>query len=259
MDIRAHNRRAWNQEVENGNEWTVPVGPEVIAKARKGEWRIYLTPNKPVPPEWWPPLQGTKVLCLASGGGQQGPILAAAGAIVTVYDNSPKQLGQDRMVAEREGLELEMVEGDMADLKHFHDESFDLVVNPCSTCFAEKVLPVWRETFRVLKHGGVFLTGVMNPAVYLFEDELMEKTGELRVVHALPYSDVTHLPADKLKKLVDTNDMLEYSHSLTELIGGQIDAGFILTGLFEDTYRDDHHDPVSRYLPICIDTRAVKP
>jgi len=30
--------------------------------------------------------------CLASGGGQQGPVLAAAGAHVTVFDNSPRQL-----------------------------------------------------------------------------------------------------------------------------------------------------------------------
>ena len=80
--------------------------PEAIAAAREGAWTIVLTPTKPVPHEWLPNLPGKDVLCLASGGGQQGPILAAAGARVTVFDLSPKQLASDRLVAEREGERL---------------------------------------------------------------------------------------------------------------------------------------------------------
>ncbi|NLG49528.1 MAG: SAM-dependent methyltransferase, partial [Chloroflexi bacterium] len=74
MDIRTFNRMAWNAQVEKGNPWTVPVSPEVIADARQGRWQIILTPLKPVPRDWFPPLPGCDVLCLASGGGQQGPI-----------------------------------------------------------------------------------------------------------------------------------------------------------------------------------------
>ena len=103
-DILGYNRQAWDRQVERGNRWTVPVGPEAIARARRGDWSIVLTPTKPVPADWFPPLAGLDVLCLAGGGGQQGPILAAAGARVTVFDNSPKQLAQDRLVADREGL-----------------------------------------------------------------------------------------------------------------------------------------------------------
>ncbi|MGB5060478.1 MAG: hypothetical protein WBO48_17395, partial [Candidatus Promineifilaceae bacterium] len=89
-DIRAYNREAWNRAVSQGNIWTLPVSPEAIAQARQGEWRILLTETKPTPRHWFPAdLTGVDVLCLASGGGQQGPILAAAGANVTVFDNSP--------------------------------------------------------------------------------------------------------------------------------------------------------------------------
>ena len=125
MDIRAYNQQAWNKLVENGDRWTVPVTTDEILRARKGEWQIVLTPTKPVPKSWFPDLTGTATLCLASGGGQQGPILAAAGAIVTVLDASPRQLDQDRAVAEREGLSLETIEGDMADLCMFADATFD--------------------------------------------------------------------------------------------------------------------------------------
>src|SRR5687768_12416778 len=103
MDVRELNRRAWDKEVEQGSQWTTPVSSEVIRAAREGTWEIILTPSKPVPRAWFPDLEGLEVLCLASGGGQQASILAAAGASVTLLDNSPRQLAQDRLLAEREG------------------------------------------------------------------------------------------------------------------------------------------------------------
>src|SRR5947209_570203 len=110
MDVLAYNRHAWDRQVAKGNRWTVPVSPEVIAAARRGDWQVLLTPTRPVPRAWFPPLAGLDVLCLASGGGQQTPVFAAAGASVAVLDNSPAQLAQDRLVAEREGLHVETVQ-----------------------------------------------------------------------------------------------------------------------------------------------------
>ena len=66
MDIRELNRKAWDKQVEWGNEWTIPVSAEVIKAARQGQWEIYLTPTKPVPKNWFPDLKGLEVLCLAS-------------------------------------------------------------------------------------------------------------------------------------------------------------------------------------------------
>src|SRR3954465_12614356 len=123
MDTLAYNRRAWDRCVEQGDRWTIPVSSEVIASARRGEWEVVLTPCKPVPRAWFPDLKGLDVLCLASGGGQQAPVLAAGGAAVTLLDNSPKQLAQDRLVADRDDLELTLVEGDMRDLRGFAEES----------------------------------------------------------------------------------------------------------------------------------------
>ena len=67
--------------------------------------------------------------------GRQGPILAAAGANVTVFDASEKQLLQDRIVADRNGLELEAIQGDMADLSCFEDSTFDLFLIHALTAF----------------------------------------------------------------------------------------------------------------------------
>ena len=183
MDIRSYNRDAWNREVEGGeNRWSQPVSSEIIAQAKSGQFSIVLTENKPVPFEWFPALAGADVLCLASGGGQQGPILAAAGARVTVFDNSPAQLKQDQLVAEREALSIVTVEGDAADLSMFADESFDLVFNPCSTVFMPDVRAVWTECARVLRPGGILMTGSMNPVHYIFNLYKADE-GILEVAH----------------------------------------------------------------------------
>ena len=72
MDVRTYNRRAWDRKVEQHDKWTIPAGATEIAEARQGRWQIQLTAVKPVPRSWFPRLTGRDVLCLASGGGQQG-------------------------------------------------------------------------------------------------------------------------------------------------------------------------------------------
>ncbi|MBD0354799.1 MAG: class I SAM-dependent methyltransferase [Rubrobacteraceae bacterium] len=256
MDIQGYNRGAWDKEVERGNQWTVPVAPAVIEAARQGRWEVLLTDTKPVPKEWFPDLAGLDVLCLASGGGQQAPVLAAAGANVTVLDNSPRQLAQDRLVAERDSLTLETVQGDMADLSRFADESFDLVFHPVSNLFVPEVRPVWAEAFRVLRRGGSLLAGFLNPAVYIFDLELADRGGELRVRYALPYADATSLDEEERRRKIDRGEPLEFSHTLEDQIGGQIGAGFLIAGFYEDRHRDD---PIAAHMPTFIATRAIKP
>ncbi len=82
-----------NKKVEEQAVYTKAVTKEIIEKSKAGDWEITVTAGKPVPRSWFPKsLEGLKILCLASGGGQQGPVLAAAGADVTVTDISKKQL-----------------------------------------------------------------------------------------------------------------------------------------------------------------------
>ena len=254
MDVRSYNREAWNREVESQNRWTQPVSHEEIEKAKQGEVGILLTENIPVPHRWFPPLKSANVLCLASGGGQQGPVLAALGANVTVFDNSPAQLKQDQLVAEREALSLRTVEGDAADLSEFANESFDLIFNPCSTVFMRDVRAVWRECYRVLRHGGILMAGAMNPIHYIF-DLFKADEDVLEVAHSIPYSDVTSLSKEELDEYLAKGLPLEFGHSLTDLLGGQCDAGFAITDMYEDVMLDS---PLAKYHPNYIAMRAVR-
>jgi len=252
--LRAYNRDAWNRAVADGSEWTVPVSSAAIAAARRGHWQIILTPTKAVPRSWFPPLAGIDLLGLAAGGGQQGPLLAAAGATVTIFDNSPQQLAQDRFVAEREGLSIATVEGDMADLSCFADGTFDLIVHPCANLFVPAVRPVWQECYRLLRPGGLLMAGFCNPINYIFDQKLADE-GILEVRHQLPYSDLTSLTTEERQQYIDDEQPLEFSHTLNDQLGGQLDAGFVLSGFYEDRWADRALDV---YMPTFLATLARK-
>lgn len=258
MDVRAYNKEAWDRQVAEGNPWTLPVSPEVIAEARQGRWSVVLTATKQVPAAWFPSLAGLDVLGLACGGGQQCPIFAAAGANVTVLDNSPAQLARDREVARREGLRIRTVEGDMADLSAFGNESFDLIFHPVSNVFAADVRPVYAEAARVLRRGGILMAGFMNPDVYIFDRDVIDRKGLLRVKYKLPYTDERDLPPVELKAMMEKGWPLEHSHTLEDQIGGQCDAGLAITAFYEDVFAPETGDIPSRYLPCFYATRAVK-
>ena len=254
--IRAYNRQAWDVAVARGSEWSTPVSVDQIENARNGEWQLRLTPERFIPDSWFPPdLSGLEVLCLASGGGQQGPILAAAGATVTVLDNSPAQLAKDREVARREGLTILTVEGDMADLSILADVSFDLLLNPTSNLFVPDVRPVWHEAYRALRAGGLLLAGFVNPAVYIF-DQRKADDGILEVRHKLPYSDLSSISAEERKDYEDDWQPYEFGHTLEDQIGGQIEAGFLISGFYEDVWRGT---ALAEYMPTFMATLAIKP
>ena len=125
MDLIQHNRRAWDKLARANILWSQPVSSEVIRHARQGDWSVSLA-GRTVPRSWFGDIVGKDVLCLASAGGQQAPVFAAAGANVTSFDISDEQLRRDKLVAQREGLFIRTEQGTMTDLSRFDDESVRL-------------------------------------------------------------------------------------------------------------------------------------
>ena len=222
-DINSETIDRW---VENDWEWGRPISHEQFLAAKQGDWSIVLTPTIPVPAEWFPKLKGLDLLGLACGGGQQMPLFAAAGARCTVLDYSERQLASERMVAAREGYEINIVRADMTEPLPFADASFDIIVHPVSNSYIREVEPLWRECYRVLRPGGVLLAGLDNGINYLFDES------ETMLIHRLPFDPLNDeaLYAESLKQ----DDGIQFSHTFEEQVGGQLKAGFVLTHLFED-------------------------
>ncbi len=222
------NSRTIDRWVQEGWEWGQPVSHEVYERALESDWSVVLTPTKPVPKHWFGDLKGKRVLGLASGGGQQGPLFHAAGAKVTILDYSEEQLKSERLVASREGYEIETVRADMTKPWPFEDESFDLIFFPVANCYVESLLPVWKEAHRVLSPVGRLLSGLDNGFNFLFDEE-----DESRLVGRLPYHPLKN--PDQMQELLSGDYGIQFSHSITDLLQGQIDAGFRLLEIYDDT------------------------
>lgn len=215
--------------VKGGWIWSIPITHNSYLKAKEGFFDIVLTPTKSVPHEWFGNLKGKRVLALASGGGQQGPIFHALGADVTVLDYSELQLEKEKEVAFREGYEIKLVKADMSKPLPFEDKSFDLIFNPVSTCYIEKIEPLWKECFRILAKGGALLTGVDNGINYIVGDK-----DEKQIVHSLPFNPLEDSSLlEELKR--DEDDGVQFSHTTVEHLNALLSAGFMLTDIYEDT------------------------
>ncbi len=246
QDINADTIDRW---VREGWEWGKPISREAYQRAAAGDWDVYLTPTKPVPHAWLGDLRGKKILGLASGGGQQMPVFAALGADCTVLDYSPLQIESERRVAEREGYAIRIIRGDMTKRLPFEDGEFDLVFHPVANCYAEEVRPIWRECFRVLRPGGCLLSGTDHYVNYIVDD------GEERIVNTLPFNPLRN--PEQMRKLREADAGVQFSHSLEEQIGGQLEAGFVLLALYEDTNGEGRlHD---MHIPTFLAMRSVKP
>jgi len=242
------NSRFVDSWVEAGWEWGRPIDHETFIKAKEGDWSVVLTPTIPVPKTWFGDLKDKRILGLASGGGQQIPLFSAAGARCTVMDYSDRQLESERMVARREGYEVDIVKADMTKLFPFADESFDLIFHPVSNCYVKDVFHVWRECSRVLRKNGVLLAGLDNGINFLFDED------ETNIVHNLPFDPLAD--PNLYRESIEGDWGIQFSHSIEEQIGGQLKAGFRLTDIFQDYNSSGNLKDWG--VPTFYATRAVK-
>lgn len=251
--VRDFNAKVWDLWSKEGSTWTVPYSPEQFQLAKQRELQILLTPLKFVPLTWFEGV-GKRVLGLASGGGQQGPELAAHDFDVTILDMSERQLLADRQVSKREGYSVGLVKADMTQPFPFEDESFDLIVHPVSNCYIEELEPVWREAYRVLKPAGVLMSGWTNPIMYMVDDAALEDANlPLVIRHPLPYNSRT---LEVEGQTVGEDSGYQFSHTLDAQIGGQLRAGFLLKDFYEDS---EEGNPLAGYTNLYAATLAVKP
>jgi SAM-dependent methyltransferase len=244
--IYLRNKEAWNARAREGKRHAASVLPKDL--------------RDPLPildPEGW--LGGNvrrmKVLCLASGGGLQSAMLAAAGAEVTVADISSEMLNLDRKVALEHGLKVICLEASMESLP-VADASFDVVLQPVSTCYVPEISAVYREVRRVIRRGGIYISQHKQPA------SLQAGIGPSRNGYEIlaPYDRSGPLPptSESLHREADT---LEFLHTWTQIAGGLCRAGFVIEDLVEP--RPNSAVPSlaafaerSRYLPPYVKIKA---
>jgi UDP:flavonoid glycosyltransferase YjiC (YdhE family)/SAM-dependent methyltransferase len=224
---RSANRAAWKALADDGSEFTVPYGREQLAQARE-------LLDTPLALPW---NEIDRVLCLAGGGGQQGPLFASLGARVTVADLSPAQLQRDRDAAAMFGLHLDCAEADMLDLRALEGE-FDLVHQPVSTCYVPDLAALHAEVARVLRPRGHYWVEHWNPVRMQVEDLGRWSPYGYRLIRR--QAGVGPIRFDDLP-----GSCVHFIHPLDRLIGSLMDAGFVVVGFAERRFGDASASPGS--------------
>lgn len=218
--VLEQNRRAWDRLVRQGSRFTRVADEEAFAN-----------PLQSVDSAGWlgGSIAGWKVLCLAAGGGRQGPLYAAAGAQVTVVDLSEEMLRLDRQVAQQRGLKMRILQASMDRLEGLQESEFDLVIHPVSTCYVPDIGRVFAEVARVLRGDGIYVSQHKSPTSL----QLSRRPADGAYVLEHRYYDKTPLKPSDPDSSFREPGTLEYVHRLEEIVGGMCRAGFRIEDLVE--------------------------
>jgi SAM-dependent methyltransferase len=183
-------------------------------------------------------LHGQRVLCLAGGGGQQSAAFALLGAHVTVFDLSVEQLTRDQEAAAHYGLKLITVQGDMRDLTPLYGQRFDLVYHPYSLNFVPDARVVFKQVSQVIRPGGHYSFNCANPC---FAGLLIQEwDGRGYPLHRpyvqgaeVRYADETWVFRGEQPDH-PIHGPVEYRQTLSTLVNGLVEAGFVITHLQEE-------------------------
>jgi 2-polyprenyl-3-methyl-5-hydroxy-6-metoxy-1,4-benzoquinol methylase len=257
IDIDNHNKKAWNLAAEQSLKWSVPCDRESIEKAKSGNFNIKLTATKYLPESWLENIKNKNILLVAGGGGQQAPILAAAGANVTLLDISDKQVELDRRVCSEFNLQVVFKIGSYTDMNAFQDETFDYIVNPVSNCFFKDLDVFWENASKLIKKNGSVLVGFINPVTFQFDFE-KANLGEFVLKYPQPFSDLESLSDEEKRRFMREETPIEFGHSLSDQLGLPLRHGFSVTGFFEDGWGSEPDRPIENFMPQFIAAKFTK-
>ncbi|MDQ6688616.1 MAG: class I SAM-dependent methyltransferase [Actinomycetota bacterium] len=235
VTYREVNRAGWRYLAEHGSDSSQPYLGDKLDHAL--EW---LDPH-----DWLPWDRISSVLCLGSGGGQQGPMYASLGCRTTVVDLCAEQLDLDRASAAKAGLEIECIEADIQDLGVLRGRQFDLVHQPVSTCYVPDVTAVYAQVRPLLADGGLYDVEHWNPV----HTQLVGYGAWVDEAYVIEHPQVPGQPLawhmSEASTEVSEVSCWHYVHRLEDLVGGACRAGFRVVRVAERPDREPDQTPGS--------------
>ena len=230
--IHDHNRAAWDARVQESKRFTRASTDDEMSRSLE-----ILDPLGWLGGE----VTGKRILCLGAGGGRHGPMLASAGAQVTVVDISPKMLKLDLELAEARGLQVQTVETSIDDLSMLPEAEYEAVMQPVSTCYVPDIRLAYRELARVMQLGGIYISRHKQPTNLQID---LAPAPNGFVIDAPYYLDGALSPAKRSGPHREQGTM-EFLHRWGDLLGGLCEAGFVIEAATEPKFADSLAQPGS--------------
>ena len=168
-------------------------------------------------------LEGKRVLELGCGGAQCSIAFAKQGAHAIGVDFSAEQLAFAKRLCDKEGVKVELHQGDLADLAFVRADGIDAVFSAYAFSFVEDLNRVFRQVHRVLKTEAPLVFSVPHPAYDMIDDDSEEPLLVRR-----SYFD--HTPIDYELAGIPFTD---YHHTVSDLFTGLTRANFRVDTLLE--------------------------
>jgi ubiquinone/menaquinone biosynthesis C-methylase UbiE len=202
---------------------------------------------------------GKRLLEIGCGGGQCAIAFAKRGAIASGKDLSEEQLAFARALAQREGVNVEFTQGNIEDLSEFENESQGVVFSAWALPFVENLGRCFREVYRVLVSGGIFVFSSDHPFGAAISDgspPLVVKFGYWDTARDWHWDDDPSKPRFR-----------EFSRPVSETFQLLRDAGFAVDRILEprpleherDTWDSSYPMDRLKLVPATIIFRAIKP
>jgi len=199
-------------------------------------------------------LADKRVLELGCGGGQSLVAFARQGAHAIGLDFAPEQLAAAKRLSDREGLRIELHEGDLADLAFMRAESVDAVFSAYALNFVDDLNRVFRQVHRVLKQGAPLVFSIPHPVYDLIDPDDEEQPLLLR----RSYFDRTFPGGDEERPRLPY-----HHHTMSDLFTGLSRSNFRVDTLLEPEPRHDgphsgHWRQAALLIPPTLVMRARK-
>ncbi len=179
---------------------------------------------------------GKRILEVGCGGGQNSIALARWGATCVGVDPSSEQLAHARKLADGHGVRVQFLEGIAEDLRSLPDGSFDIVLSSYAFDYVADLGRAYREAWRVLKPGGIFVFCLSHP---WFQAVGWYLSVDPDAPEVLDYSSWPVLREwDWVYEDGTSARFVEQLRTLEQILNDLLDAGFMLERLVEQSFVD---------------------
>lgn len=245
------NRTAWNTiSRAYQDRYQLPTDTLVYGPRCPGEDELQLLGD----------VDGRCAIVLGCGGGQDCIVLAKRGAQVVGIDLSDRQIEYGRRLAEREGVLVTLLQGNVEELKQIDDESQDLALSLHALNYVERIDRVFAEALRVLQPGSPLVFSVHHPMDACLDD--VPPYGVLKSYWQREQDWQWEFPEKKASA-----KMRSWYRPVSEWTSRLVSAGFRIERLLEPPPTEEAQSPWDasysldkmRLVPATLIVKAVKP